>query len=320
MNKIKSFKIFEEAKLNKYDELMGKLLHLYGSIPLPKQKASVVISKIIYNTNNGKYYKLGDDVNIKHQLPHDKVRFKDYFDSLIKSKDSRGHNYEGTVAALYNGELSTRGEKWDLVIDNKTWSVKFIDKPSKAPEIGSFKKVIKENNLDNIVSVMGGLTRLFRNKEEIELKSKVFDILTKEITGGWIIAYPSKVKKSQVTEKKKEGDLVIKQHIISVSEMKEMFMDGMSVAPKGGFKSYYSLALSAKFKIKKHTVCDIIIPKLDINELRNIAKSHSEVRWSEDIFGEIGRKIRPDVIRHIKSNSKEIGKKLISYKDFKNKY
>ena len=30
-----------------YDELMSKLLHLYSSIPLPKEKASTVIKKII---------------------------------------------------------------------------------------------------------------------------------------------------------------------------------------------------------------------------------------------------------------------------------
>ena len=81
MKFLKNFQLFESKrkKLSEYDDLMGRLLHLYGSIPLEKEKDSVVISKIIFNTI-GKYYRLGEDVNITHQADHDKVRIKDYFD------------------------------------------------------------------------------------------------------------------------------------------------------------------------------------------------------------------------------------------------
>ncbi len=105
-------KLFEAA-LSQREELLGKLLHLYGSIPVSKQKSSVVIKKILHrNTNNPNepFFKLGDNIDVISDASQDKVRFVDYFDSLLNSKETRGHNFEGTIAGLYNGELSEPGE------------------------------------------------------------------------------------------------------------------------------------------------------------------------------------------------------------------
>lgn len=314
MKFLKGFKLFENIdtniKLNPYDDLMGKLLHVYGSIPLQKEKARVVISKIIYNTN-GKYYNLGDDVNIRHQADHDKVRFKDYFDSLLFSKDSRGHNFEGTLAGLFNGELSQRGEKWDIIIDEKTWSVKFMDNPSKAPEIGSFHKIIKDAGIEEEIIEEGGLTRLFKSNNR-ELKLKSFNIIANGITGGWIIAYPVKLQKGR--------NINIEMNIISVEQMKKMFVEkGMSVAPKAGMKSYFTLALSARFKAEPDIIKSMIkIPLLPLSELRRISRTNTEDEWSQNVFGEYGAKIRPDVLRYIKNNSDEIADRLTKFKEFNN--
>lgn len=322
MEFLKSFKIFEVKKLAEYDNIMGKLLHLYGSIPLEKEKASVVISKIVYNTI-GKYYTLGQDVDIKHQADHDKVRFKDYFDSLLRSKDIRGHNFEGTLAGLYDGELSRRGEKWDMTIDNETWSVKFINQPSKVPELGSFNNAIvnaSQNKDSDIyypdmnkeVVKAGGLTALFRSKDN-DLKEKVFNVISSGITGGWIIAYPVKTKNDSYES--------IQINIISVEQMRKMLVDKkMAVSPKAGLKSLFSLALSAKFKYDKDIKKSFIkIPILPINKLKQIARSDGEIEWAKDIFGpKYGTKIRPDVLRHIKGNTKDIANKLLSYKKFTN--
>lgn len=315
MKFLKDFRIFENSvksdpnlKLSPYDDLMGKLLHLYGSIPLQKEKAKIVISRIIYNTM-GKYYNLGDDVNIRHQADHDKVRFKDYFDSLLSSKDSRGHNFEGTLAGLYNGELSTRGEKWDIIINEKTWSVKFIDNPSKAPEIGSFQKILKDKGLEQDIVSEKGLTNLFKSNNT-ELKLKVFNIIADGITGGWIIAFPIKSRR---------GDNInIQINIISVEQMKKMLVEqGMSVAPKAGVKSYFTLALSARFKANPDIIKSLIkIPSLPLGELRRIVRTSAEDEWSNSVFGEYGSKIRPDVLRFIKNNSDEIANRLIKFKEF----
>jgi len=50
MKYLNDFKLFENRKLTEYDDIMGKLLHLYGSIPLEKEKASIVIGKIVLNS------------------------------------------------------------------------------------------------------------------------------------------------------------------------------------------------------------------------------------------------------------------------------
>ena len=357
MKYLNGYRLFEAKKLNEYDNLMGKMLHLYGSIPLEKEKASIVIAKIIYGPTHGEYYRLGQDVDIKNQKDHDKVRFKDYFDSLLKSKDSRGHNFEGTIAGLYDGELAKRGEKWDLVIGGETWSLKFVDQASKAPEIGSFKKTIliydrkrlevyaeelglkkridykastKNQDLlkklieldtdselegfylleDKIVE-NGGLTYLFRSDKD-DLKEIAFNVISEGITGGWIIAYPVKDD---------NGEINIRQHIIDIDEMRDLFMKGYSVSPKGGLKYHLKLALSSRFVHMSdyHVVSNIIIPKLRLSELRRISRNSTEDTWAENVFGEYGSKIRPDVLRYIKGDSENISKRLITFNNFRKK-
>ena len=82
MKFIKEFSLFESVHDNTptYNDLMGKLLHLYGSIPVPKEKSSVVIKKII-TTSMGKTFKLGENVDINFCKVHDKIRFSDYFNN-----------------------------------------------------------------------------------------------------------------------------------------------------------------------------------------------------------------------------------------------
>ena len=49
MKYLKYFKLFEsvEIEIDEYNDYMGKLLQLYGSFPVPKEKSSIVIKKII---------------------------------------------------------------------------------------------------------------------------------------------------------------------------------------------------------------------------------------------------------------------------------
>lgn len=302
MEYLKMFK----AALSQREDLLGKLLHLYGSIPVSKQKSSVVIKKIIYNNtiHRTSFFKLGEDIDFISDAPQDKVRFVDYFDSLINSKETRGHNFEGTIAGIYNGELSEPGEKWDVSIENKTWSVKFIDKNSKAPEIGRYKKVIGENNLTISVDKYNGLTKIFKihNDEYVDmLKEEIWDnVISHGITGGWLIAYQYK------------GDIVI--HKIDLENMKDILFSGCTTSPKGGLINFYSLALSPKYKniSQKFT---IKIPKLDLKELKQLYLNKEESIWSKDVFGPCSNKIRPDVLRYIKDNKIIIGNKLLGYKD-----
>lgn len=292
-------KLFEAA-LSQREELLGKLLHLYGSIPVSKQKSNVVIKKILYRNTSTPFFKLGDNIDFISEAPQDKVRFVDYFDSLINSKETRGHNFEGTIAGLYNGELSEPGEKWDVSIEGQTWSVKFIDTSSKAPEIGRYKKIITDNNLIKSVDKYNGLTKIFRISNDIYvdmLKEEIWDsVISHGITGGWLIGYPFK------------GDVVM--HKIDLESMKNLLFSGYTASPKGGLISFYSLALSSRYKniSQEYT---IKIPKLNLKELKGLYLNREEKNWSNDIFGSYSNRIRPDVLRYIKHNEKEIAEKLL---------
>jgi hypothetical protein len=301
MRFIKDFRLFESVHDNTptYNELMGKLLHLYGSIPVPKEKSSVVIKKII-NTSMGKLFKLGDNVDINFCKIHDKIRFSDYFDSLLEDKDVRGHNFEGFVCGLFGGQLSTRGAKYDLTIEGKRYSVKFVDHKSKAPEVGRFKNIITQRpSLDTMVVDAGGLTRTFKGRNT-GLKNGIWNVITAEID-GWILAYPDDINNPK--------NIVL--NIVEKSDMFNLINSGMVVAPKGGYADIYSLALSAKYTSKgKYTKSIIKIPQVSLIELQDEYKTIEEENWAPEVFGNMAYKIRPDVLRYIRVNKDNVIKKL----------
>lgn len=304
----KKFKKHHPSQMTR-DELLGHILHLYGSIPLFKQKSQIVLKKILYNN----FPIFGDDVDLEHKKLQDKVRFVDYFDSLLSAKEVRGHNFEGFVAGLYDGELSKPGEKYDLTIDGKTWSLKFVDHASKAPEIGSFQAGIKNAGgaeLFAAVKAKEGLTKIF-HRGDMALKETLWNIISSGITGGWLIAYPVK----------KENDFFIRMNIIDLDTMHMLLVDnGLSTAPKGGLKTLYSLALSAKYKsFKEVHKYKIILPIVSDEELRELYISDTDEMWAKKVFGKLAYRIRPDVLKHIKKHSKSIGGKLQKYTDFNTK-
>jgi hypothetical protein len=300
MRFIKDFRLFESVHDNTptYNELMGKLLHLYGSIPVPKEKSSVVIKKII-NTSMGKLFKLGDNVDINFCKIHDKIRFSDYFDSLLEDKDVRGHNFEGFVCGLFGGQLSTRGAKYDLTIEGKRYSVKFVDHKSKAPEVGRFKNIITQRpRLDTMVVDAGGLTRTFKGGNT-GLKNGIWNVITTEID-GWILAYPDDINNPK--------NIVL--NILEKSDMFNLINSGMVVAPKGGYADIYSLALSAKYTKGTYTKSIIKIPQVSLIELQDEYKTIEEENWAPEVFGSMAYKIRPDVLRYIRVNKDNVIKRL----------
>ena len=301
MKHLADFGIFESA-LSKYDAIMGKLLHLYGGIPVPKEKSSIVIGKITLAVNDGEFYPFGQDVDLKHVAPHDKVRFTDYFDSLLQFKDIRGFNFEGLLVGLFGGELERkRDSKYDIEINGQRLSIKFLDHSSKAPELGSYKSW-ENTSLGAEILEAGGLRDLFQGDDE-ELKADVFDTIVGSNIDGWVIAFPDKTTNPSA----------IICNYISKGNMKELLLEGYAVAPKAGIaRGKFSLALSSNFKYEDDYVdtFKIILPKMTIRELEEIMRNEKEDIWAEKVFGEAGSKIRPDVLRFIYNNRKEIGKRL----------
>jgi hypothetical protein len=301
MKHIKEFSLFESVHENSWDynELMGRLLHLYGSIPVPKEKSSVVISKII-QSSMGELFTLGENVDINFCKVHDKIRFSDYFDSLLEDKDVRGHNFEGLVCGLFGGRLSTRGAKYDLTIDSQRYSVKFVDHKNKAPEIGRFKSIITtKKNVNQAVIDGGGLTNVFRGTDT-RLKRKIWNAITPEID-GWILAYPDNI----------DNPTNIVLNVVDKPEMFRIINEGFVVAPKGGYNDIYSLALSSRYINEGDYIKSVIkIPQVSFAELKEEYKTIQDENWAVSVFGNMGYKMRPDVLRYIRMNKETIIKRL----------
>lgn len=294
----------EESKEQiEYDQLMGQLLHVYGSIPVPKEKSRVVIGKIVVSNLN-RFYEINEDVDLQYQKIHDQVRFVDYFSSLIKSKSTRGHNFEGLIAGLFGGTLSkSEHSKWDVEINGKHFSVKFVDNASKSPQLGSFTNSFSNETKEEILRE-GGLPRLFQGEND-ELKARVFRDMSRGVN-GWLIGYPSK-----------DGSKIVVNHITKMG-MKKLLVDtpGLSGGPKNGYnREPFSCGLSATYKnYNLVRDFDIIIPKLSIEELRKEVRNVSEEEWSDYVFGEYGAKIRPDVLRYIHKNQQQIITRMSNFK------
>ena len=307
---IRLFEDFQDDEESIYKEererIIGELLHLYGSIPVPKEKSSQVIKKIVLDTD-GEFYKLGENVKPGSKKPHDKVRFADYFDSLLSSKDIRGHNFEGCLCGLYGGELNKRGGRWDITIGDKNYSVKFVDGPNERVQLGSYKSYMK--GYEDQIESLGGLGKLFRvrnNRIKKTLWNKIVGSTSTKRSeiDGWIIAYPVGITGSWSS---------IVCHLIDFETMSNMILkEDMTVAPKQGWSDYYSLAISSQYK-NKGIRFEIEVPNISNEELRLISLMDYENKFSKSVFGEVSLKIRPDVLRYILKNRERIIKKMSDF-------
>ena len=314
MRYIENFKLFENTKnQEEYDDIMGKLLHLYSSIPLTKQKSERVIKLIL----KYKFFPIGGDENgeidLRYKKPQDQIRFVDYFQSLIDSKETRGHNFEGFISGIHGGKLSEFSDsKYDVIINNKTWSVKFIDNKNKAPEIGSFFKLMTEE-LKQKVKLENGITKIFQkdldflNPELKLLKEEIWNVIQTDITGGWLIAYPEE----------NQNILNIVINIIDLETMRKLLFSGNTTSPKNGASGLFNLALNSSYT-KLTQKYRIKIPKFTTAQLKELYLNETETEWAKDVFSNYGKSIRPDVLRYIKDNRIQIAKNLEKFENFKN--
>lgn len=324
MKYIKSYKTFEsvgeafywEQKTKK--QKMGTLLHLYGSIPVSKAKAEDTIKKIVLSTQS-KFYRLDSDTSITPGWDklHDKLRFSDYFDSLLSGKETRGHNFEGMITGLFDGMLTTPGDRADVIIDGKKYSVKFLDDKGESPVLGSIKGTISNNNklltkvtsfIDSIPEVIKripSVIKLFKSSNN-KLKQEVFDISFIDVD-GFIIAYPDNSDIKNTTK--------IILHVLTKEQMRKVICSGEVNVPKSATDDW-SLRASSNtgpnsYKSNSHKI-DIIIPTITEEELDTIMNLDDN-KWATEVFGNrISKRMRPDVVKDLRdsSNRPEIANKL----------
>jgi hypothetical protein len=145
----------------------------------------------------------------------------------------------------------------------------------------------------------GGLTRVFQSSDS-ELKLDVWNLISKDIE-GWIMAYPDNIENP--------NNIVINK--IDKAEMFNLLNKACVVSPKGGYSDWYSLALSSTYVKKGVFTSSVVkIPKVTLDELQEEMKAVQSEKWAESVFGEMGNKIRPDVLRYIRANKDMVIKRL----------
>jgi len=303
MRYIESYKIFEASldtgdfdwdKLTR-EQKKGKLLHLYSSIPIQKEKAQKVIKSIVRSSGSkfSLYSNLIKPWNTKDgNRTHDKLRFSDYFDSLLSSKDTRGFNFEGLIAGLFDGKIQPPGSRSDVILKTgERCSIKFLDDKTESPVLGSIKKSLSDRQ--DILDTIGTrrIYDIFKSKSPIDIKlgDEIYDLSFSDVD-LFLIAYPE--------------DSNIKMHVIKSSEIKEFLSNGLVAAPKST-PGQWQLRLSSRYRHHNRPLT-IRVPFISNDELDGLWDG-SKRDWSKKIFGpSISKRLRTDVIDDIISDKENI--------------
>ena len=315
------YKVFESESQNKsdyneeweelsFEDKKSKLFSIYPAIPLEKRAAAVAIDKI-RRAEGREISNIEDNrIDFPDRKPIDKLRWNQYFTSLMESKEIRGHNFEGLIAGLYGAKFTKPGERGDLEIesesgaDKKIISVKSLNSKSESPVLGSVFDSLSE---DQIKRINGRSIQQVYNQnkqDEEDLRESIWQsgFGGKNHVDYFLIAY--------FTEKTKKSSGTI---FINIFSNKEMFD---FVCSKGGLNAaknkgqIYQFRVSSTYKDVKQSPIAIKIPEItekDLNDIWNVTARN----WGKYVFGkEISRKMRTDTIEDIIDNKGDISKRM----------
>ena len=304
------FNFINEAKqpFRTIEELTKMLASTYGKISIDKFDASDTIKRLV-NTE-WKYRKdpelptrfridgLASDTNLNDMKPSNKVRMYNYLESLLTSKTIRGDSFEGLIAGLFNGVVSsTKNTKFDVTIPtDKTvgndikLSIKFIDNEKESPVLGN----VRQNIIDHIDSMEIPDTdksdmldmNLFDVMEEIghrdfaTILNSAFDDVT-----HFLIGFP--------------GDgLNINYYIIEKNYLFTNWIEdtSMQASPKqkGSYQIRLNLPQSEALKGNKFTIIAPTITQDDLDYLR-ITNEYPATK----LFGSDAYRIRGSILNAI---------------------
>lgn len=311
MKFILPYKLFENTNSNyddwdslSFDEKKSKLFAIYPAIPLEKRAAAEAIRKIRMSEKE-EVSKLEDNhINFPDKKPIDKLRWNQYFNSLIASKEIRGHNFEGLIAGLYDGKFTIPGQRGDLIIEEKAVSVKSLNDETQSPVLGSVYNSLSEDQLTQLGD--RSIHELFKNpkKDEEELRKSIWDVSFggENIVDYFLIAYfiePS-VKSS--------GTIFI--YIFSNEEMYEFVNSGKGLNAPKNKGQIYQFRISSTYKAFKQRPITIKIPRIrerDLDKIWNVTSRN----WAKYVFGkDISKKMRTDTIEDIIDDKEDISKRM----------
>jgi hypothetical protein len=295
---------FEDWSKMSFEEKKSKLFALYPAIPLEKRASAEAIKKI-RKAEKEEVSRLEDNfINFPDKKPIDKLRWNQYFNSLISSKEIRGHNFEGLIAGLYDGEFTVPGQRGDLIIDGKAVSVKSLNDQTESPVLGSVYNSLSKEQLNQ----MGGrgIHDIYkdRKKDEEELRRSIWD----SAFGGnnnvdyFLIAYFIE------PNEKSSGTIFI--YIFSNDEMYEFVNSGKGTTSPKNKGQIYQFRISSTYKAFKQRPVTIKIPTIrerDLDKIWNLTARN----WAKYVFGNsISRKMRTDTIEDIIDDKDDISNRM----------
>lgn len=328
MPKLFDFKIFESIKsaVVDWDKMekkakIGTLLYLNSPIVVEPEAAVEIIHKIGHQaeiTNNWKRPSI-DSPNVSLPMKsgtdglRDKLRWSDYLKRIVKHKTIRGFTFEGFIAGLYMGELTTSGSRPDITVydlngEEKRVSVKTSNDLNERPTLAKIKKALSGNRelIQKISGLPRGVADLFSLPQYRNDRNIVWDLVFGDVD-YFMFVYFGEI--GNIDGEELPTKLFF--NVISTQDLKRSIIDGkigLDVG-RGGSEEKFELRLSRQFWRNFTIKFEISVPEMtdgedgELNQLYN-----TDLRdWGRRVFGtEITSKMRTETLEEIAKKRDQI--------------
>ena len=269
--------------------------HLLAPIPISRTTASEVIKRILKSEN--KKYFFGDDIDLNELSLVNRLRFGVYLEEVLSEVGTRGHNYEGFMAGLFDGYLPKDTNYWfDYRIREGSVEQKFIKSSGESPQLKTYANFIKNNP-----QYEGLLDK--QNTPEI-IKQKIQMLNSPEfLTDIYIF--------STKTPEPGKG-YRIDNYVVYKDEMIKILMNPNNLREP---KQKGQTALRIPASVLGGIDFTIITPRYKSSELQELVKLDEKERAVLSAFGKHSEHIRPDVIKDLSKNLDEFIESLIEIQE-----
>ena len=254
--------------------------HLLAPIPINRTTASEVIKRIL-NSENKKYI-FGQDVNLNELSLVNRLRFGVYLDDLLGETATRGHNFEGFMAGIFDGNLPKDTNYWFDYRINGVGAIeqKFLRSSSESPQLKTYSNFIKKH------PQYRGLLEQPNSPENLKEKIKMLN--EPEFLVDYYVFSTKKVNAGTGYN--------IENYVITKEEMIQILLNPENIkAPK--VKGQTALRIS--YTKLGNVDFTITTPRYNPSELNELLKLNEKEQAVLRAFGKHSDHIRPDVIKDI---------------------
>lgn len=291
----KQLKVIEENIIDKdvedfFSVEKGKF-HLLAPIPINRTTASEVIKRILKSEN--KKYLFGQDIDLNDLSLINRLRFGVYLDELLTELSTRGHNFEGFMAGVFDGYLPKDTNYWfDYRIIDGTVEQKFLRSSSESPQLKTYSNFIKQH------PEYDGLLEQPNTPENLKEKVKMLNE-PEFLTDYYIFS----TKKGSSNNGYK-----IENYVIPKEEMIQILLNPENIkAPKVQGQT----ALRISYTKLGDIDFTVTTPRYKASELNDLVKLSEKEQAVLTAFGKHSDHIRPDVIKDITKMLPEFIESLI---------